>query len=99
MKRESDRYYTALELLKQYRRADEEQAASMQSALEIMRNHHKHGEMYYWILYYSFLSPKACENDQVVLTILQAHNFGVTQRNFYGRRKSAVYVFAESYFV
>ena len=55
MKRESDRYYTAMELLKQYRQADEEQAAFMQSALEIMRNHHKHGEMYYWILYYSFL--------------------------------------------
>lgn len=52
MKRESDRYYTATELLKQYRNADEEQVASMQSALEIMRNHHKHGEMYYWILYY-----------------------------------------------
>ena len=36
MKRESDRYYAALELLKNYRHADEEQAASMQSALEIM---------------------------------------------------------------
>ena len=99
MKRESDRYYAALELLKNYRHADEEQAASMQSALEIMRNHHKHGEMYYWILYYSFLSPKACDNDQVVLAILQAHNFGVTIRNFYGRRRAAVYVFAESYFI
>ena len=97
MKRESDRYYTAMELLKQYRQADEEQAASMQSALEIMRNHHKHGEMYYWILYYSFLSPKACENDQVVLKILLAHNFGVTKRNFYGRRRAADYAFSECF--
>lgn len=97
MKRESDRYYTAMELLKQYRQAEEEQAASMQSALEIMRNHHKHGEMYYWILYYSFLSPKACENDQVVLKILLAHNFGVTKRNFYGRRRAAVYAFSECF--
>ena len=97
MKRESDRYYDALGLLKKYRHADEEQAASMQSALEIMRNHHKHGEMYYWILYYSFLSPKACENDQVVLTILQAHHFGVTKRNFWGRRRAAVYAFSECF--
>ena len=97
MKRESDRYYDALGLLKQYRHADEEQAASMQSALEIMRNHHKHGEMYYWILYYSFLSPKAYDNDQVVLVILQAHNFGVTKRNFYGRRRAAVYAFSECF--
>ena len=97
MKRGSDRYCTAMELLKQYRQADEEQAASMQSALEIMRNHHKHGEMYYWILYYSFLSPKACENDQVVLKILLAHNFGVTKRNFYGRRRVAVYAFSECF--
>ena len=97
MKRESDRYYDALGLLKKYRHADEEQAASMQSALEIMRNHHKHGEMYYWILYYSFLSPKACDNDQVVLVILQAHTFGVTKRNFYGRRRAAVYAFSECF--
>ena len=97
MKRESDRYYAALELLKNYRHADEEQAASIQSALEIMRNHHKHGEMYYWILYYSFLSQKACENDQVVLTILQAHHFGVTKRNFWGCRRAAVYAFYECF--
>lgn len=52
MKRESDRYYTAMELLKRYRQTDEKQAASVQSALEIMRNHHKHGEMYYWMRFF-----------------------------------------------
>lgn len=48
---------------------------------------------YYWILYYSFLSLKTCENDQVVLAILQAHNFVEGEKKFYGRRRSAVYAF------
>ena len=69
----------------------------LNSSVEILRRKHKHGELYYWILYYSFLSPKACENDQVILAILRAHNFGVTKRNFYGRRRAAVFAFSECF--
>ena len=69
----------------------------IETAVQLLRRRQKDGEMYYWILYYSFLSPKACDNDQVVLAILQAHNFGVTKRNFYGRRRAAVYAFSECF--
>ena len=95
MKKESDRYYAALELLKSYRHTDEEQTVSLQSSLEIMRNHHKHGEMYYWLLYYSYLSPAPCENDRALLATLQPHDFGITKRSLNRHRRAAIYVFSE----
>lgn len=99
MRRESELYYDALDILGHYRETeDEKTTASLQSAFEIMRNYHKHGEMYYWILYYSFLSPKPCPNNEAVLAILQVHDFGVTKKNFYGRRRAAIYAFTECYF-
>ena len=30
----------------------------LDSSVDILRNNHKYGEQYYWILYYSFLSPQ-----------------------------------------
>lgn len=30
----------------------------LNSAVNILRSKHKHGEQYYWILYYSYLSPQ-----------------------------------------
>ena len=29
----------------------------LESSVDLLRNNHKHGEQYYWILYYAFLSP------------------------------------------
>ena len=33
----------------------------LDSAVELLRTRHKNGEAYYWLLYYSFLSPSAAE--------------------------------------
>ena len=33
----------------------------LDSAVELLRTRHKNGEAYYWLLYYSFLSPAAEE--------------------------------------
>lgn len=30
----------------------------LENSVNIMRNKHKHGETYYWLLYYSYLSPQ-----------------------------------------
>lgn len=30
----------------------------LDSSVDLLRNNHKHGEQYYWILYYAFLSPQ-----------------------------------------
>ena len=34
----------------------------LDSSVDILRNNHKYGEQYYWILYYSFLSPQELRN-------------------------------------
>ena len=32
------------------------------SAIDLLRNKHKNGESYYWLLYYSYLSPQQMRN-------------------------------------
>lgn len=34
----------------------------LESSIDLLRNNHKHGEQYYWILYYAFLSPQEMKN-------------------------------------
>ena len=36
----------------------------LDSAVDLLRSNHKYGEQYYWILYYSFLSPQELRNTQ-----------------------------------
>ena len=33
------------------------------SSVDLLRKNHKHGEEYYWILYYAFLSPHELKNE------------------------------------
>ncbi len=37
----------------------------LNSAVDILRSKHKHGEQYYWILYYSYLSPQRTKGKSV----------------------------------
>ena len=39
----------------------------LDSSVDLLRNNHKHGEQYYWILYYAFLSPQKLKNTDEIL--------------------------------
>ena len=39
----------------------------LESSIDLLRNNHKHGEQYYWILYYAFLSPQEMKNTDEIL--------------------------------
>ena len=40
-------------------------------AVELLRTKHKNGEAYYWLLYYSFLSPQQLKNvEEIIETLL-----------------------------
>ncbi len=39
----------------------------LDSAIDLLRNKHKNGESYYWLLYYSYLSPQDCERWEKML--------------------------------
>lgn len=60
------------------------------SAAEIVRNKHKHGEILYWILYYTFLSPQELEGGDDILEKLRPHMHDVSYRTYYRKRREAI---------
>ena len=62
----------------------------LDSSVDILRNNHKYGEQYYWILYYSFLSPQELRNTDEIIDKLVPHMGILSFRTFYRRRHAAI---------
>ena len=60
------------------------------SSVNLMREKHKKGELYYWILYYSYLSPQRYENANEILYALDGKGFTLSIRTYYSRREEAL---------
>ena len=60
------------------------------NAVEIMRKHHKNGEEYYWVLYYTFLSPQEYRNAEEIIDMLRPHIHYISYRTYYRKRREAV---------
>lgn len=60
-------------------------------AIDVMRSHHKNGELYYWVLYYTYLSPQA-ESLPNVLNLLTEKYSMMSTRTYYLRRAEAIEV-------
>lgn len=45
----------------------------MDSAVDLLRNNHKHGEQYYWILYYAILTPQELRNTDAFFPEVLSH--------------------------
>ena len=44
------------------------------NSVDLLRNRHKNGEMFYWLLYYTYLSPQRLQNvDEIMEQIGRAH--------------------------
>ena len=56
----------------------------LESSIDLLRNNHKHGEQYYWILYYAFLSPQEMKNTDEILDKLAHHS------TYYRKRRAAI---------
>lgn len=59
-------------------------------AVSLLRSKHKHGEAYYWILYYSYLSPQQYRNADEIVELLRPHIRDISHRTYYRRRKDAI---------
>ena len=59
----------------------------LNSAVDILRSKHKNGEQYYWILYYSYLSPQQLQNTDEIIENLRPH---ISPRTYYRKRPEAV---------
>lgn len=62
----------------------------VESSVELLRTKHKNGEMYYWILYFSFFSPQKYRNVDEIIEQLQPHMLDISYQTFYRRRKEAI---------
>ena len=60
------------------------------NSVELLRTHHKHGEDYYWLLYYTFLSPQQMKNVEEIIQMLRPHIRDISFRTYYRKRKLAV---------
>ena len=62
----------------------------LDSAVDLLRTKHKNGEAYYWLLYYSFLSPQQLKNVEEIIEALHPHIRDISFSTYYRLRKSAV---------
>ena len=62
----------------------------LDSAVELLRTRHKNGEAYYWLLYYSFLSPQQLKNVEEIIETLRPHIRDISFRTYYRKRREAI---------
>lgn len=62
----------------------------LDSSVALMRENHKNGEHYYWILYYAFLSPHAPGNTEEILDDLEKHMERPSYRTYFRKRDKAI---------
>ena len=62
----------------------------LENSVNIMRNKHKNGEMYYRLLYYSYLSPQQYRSVDEIIEMLKPHISDISQRTFFRRRRNAI---------
>ena len=62
----------------------------LDSAVDLLRTNHKHGEQYYWILYYTFLSPQALKGTNEIIEKLRSHISNISYRTYYRKRHAAI---------
>ena len=62
----------------------------LNNAVDLLRTRHKSGETYYWLLYYTFLSPQQLDNVNEIIEQLQPHIRDISRATYYRRREQAV---------
>jgi len=60
------------------------------AAMYIIRENSSEGEMYYWILYYSYFSPHKLKNADEIVDRIQMHIPYLTRDTYYRHRKRAI---------
>ncbi len=62
----------------------------MEQSVNLLREKHKNGEEYYWILFYSYLSPQKYHDADAVIGQLAPHIKKLSHRTYYRKRQEAV---------
>lgn len=62
----------------------------LDGAIDLMRTKHYRGEEYYWILYYTYLSPQIIGSVDDIVESLRSHMKDVSRRTYYRKRREAI---------
>ena len=62
----------------------------LDSSVDLLRTNHKHGEQYFWILYYTFLSPQEPKGTNEIIEKLRPHISNISYRTYYRKRHAAI---------
>lgn len=62
----------------------------LNSSVDLLRKKHKHGETYYWVLYYTYLSPQELGSVEDIIETLREHIVSISSRTYYRLRKEAI---------
>lgn len=62
----------------------------LNNAVDLLRTRHKSGETYYWLLYYTFLSPQQLDNVDEIIEQLRPHIRDISRATYYRKREQAV---------
>jgi hypothetical protein len=62
----------------------------LDTSVELLRNKHKYGESYYWLLYYTYLSPQQLRNSYEIIEKLEPHIRDISYRTYYRKRQQAI---------
>lgn len=61
------------------------------NAVDLLRTKHKKGEDYYWILYYTYLSPQEITNTEEIVEKLIPHIKYMSAATYFRKKKEAVH--------
>ena len=62
----------------------------LDTSVELLRTKHKYGESYYWLLYYTYLSPQQLANTQEIIEKLEPHIRDISYRTYFRKRQMAI---------
>lgn len=67
----------------------------LDSAVELLRTRHKNGEIYYWLLYYTYLSPQQFRNTEEVIEQLRSHMRDISVATYYRWKREAIEILSD----
>lgn len=62
----------------------------LDTSLDLLRKKHKYGESYYWLLYYTYLSPQQLHSSNEIIEKLEPHIRDISYRTYYRKRQQAI---------
>ena len=60
------------------------------SSIDLPRNKHKNGETFYWVLYYTYLSPQEVGSVLGIIEAIRPHVKYISYRTYYRYRREAL---------